>query len=1075
MKRKSKQGRRLFKDARVLYVVMLTMLFQGFGVGMAYAQNDTIVVQRSASQSKKRITGKVTNTAGEPLVGASIGIQNTTMGTTANNDGLYVIDALPTDVLTFSYTGYVSRDTVVNGSEVLNMVLDRDIQMSDQIVVVGYGKQKKAAMVSSVSSITAKELMAPTGNITGNLAGQLSGLIAIQRNAEPGRDAAEFWIRGISTFAGGSQPLVLVDGIPRKIGEIEADEIETFSLLKDAAATAVYGAEGANGVILVTTKRGTISKPRISFRAELSTAQPQRLPEFVDSWDYIELANEARFNDGLDPYMTQEQIEKYRNRVDNDLYPNTNWMNELLAKNVKNQRYTVNFRGGAENAKYFVSMAYFNQDGVFKKNEMGKYNSDFDYQRYNLRSNIDLKVSNTTQLNIDLAGQYVNRLTANRSPDDIFKFMLFTPPHLFPAIYSDGTLATYRIVGDGNNRNPFNMLYNQGYRKEFSTRIQSNVGINQDLKIVTKGLTARANLSLDYEGNNRTLRNYGPSLYYATGRDAEGNLQFSQSVSGNPQLVDPVYDDDGRDNYRNIYMEGAINYARTFEQHNVGGMLLYMQKENQRGNDVLPYRKQGLVGRATYSFANRYFIEGNFGYTGSETFAKGNRFGFFPAVGISYFVSNEPFYPDALKDVLYSAKIRLSMGRTGNDNTGGSRFLYRPTFVTSGDNAYNFNQGISTNGGTNGLGAGIFDQRFLNNYIGWEIEQKRNVGLDLGFFRNRIELTVDYFNNERTGILIQRRTIPGSAGFHANPWQNYGIVHNHGVDASLKSNHKIGEFTIGTRGTFTFARNKVLEYDELPQNYPWMQVTGTRVGEQTVYIAERLYTEDDFIRTQNPNGTYRYQLKPGLPVPTMTGNATMGPGDIKYADLNNDGIIDNNDRKRGVGHPENPEINYGFGLNVDYKGFYISVFFQGAANTSFVIGTEGSGTEAYTVWPFTWGIEKGNYRKEFLNRWTADNPSQNVMMTRLHEGYGNNISKEASTWWMRDASFLRFKNLEFGYTIPKNTIQRLGISGARAYIMGYNLYVWDKIKIWDPEMGDRNKGVSYPMSRTFTLGLEVNL
>ncbi|MGE9314227.1 SusC/RagA family TonB-linked outer membrane protein [Niabella sp. CJ426] len=1067
---KSRSYTRAYKKAGIWYVGILATLFQLVIPKTSFSQSTASVTV--IQQNKSRVTGKVTNPAGEPLVGASVSIQNTSIGTSTNNEGLYIIEASLTDVLSFSYMGFMSRDIALKGVDTLNVVLQPDPQLSEQVVVVGYGKQKKAAVVSSVSTVTAKELMAPTGNITGNLAGQLSGLIAIQRNAEPGRDNAEFWIRGISTFAGGSSPLVLVDGIPRKISELEADEIETFSLLKDAAATAVYGAEGANGVILVTTKRGIVSKPRISFRAELSTAQPQRLPEFVDSWDYLDLANEARFNDGLDPYMTQEQIEKYRSGEDKDLYPNTNWMKELLAKNVKNQRYTVNFRGGAENAKYFVSMAYFNQEGVFKKNELGKYNSDFDYQRYNLRSNIDLKVSNTTQLNIDLAGQYVSRLTANRSPDDIFKFMLFTPPHLFPAIYSDGTLATYKVPGDANNRNPFNMLYNQGYRKEFSTRVQSNVGINQDLKVVTRGLSARANLSLDYEGNNATLRNYWPTLYNASGRDADGKLLFNEVVSGNAQLEDPVYTDNGRDTYRNIYIEGAINYARTFQRHNVGGMVLYMQKENQRGDNVLPFRKQGLVGRATYSFANRYFIEGNFGYTGSETFAKGNRFGFFPAVGISYFVSNEPFYPEGLKEILNSAKIRLSMGRTGNDNTGGARFLYRPTFNTGG---YNFLQGISSNGGTNGLGAGIFDERFINNFIGWEIENKRNVGLDLGFFRNKVELTVDYFNNERTGILIQRRTIPGSAGFHAAPWENYGIVHNHGVDASLKSSHKIGAFGLSTRGTFTFARNKVLEYDELPQNYPWMQVTGTRVGEHTLYIAERLYTEDDFVRTQNPNGTYRYQLKPGLPVPTMTGNATMGPGDIKYADLNNDGIIDNNDRKRGIGHPENPEINYGFGINLEYKGFYISMFFQGTANTSFVMGTEGSGTEAYTFWPFSWGIEKGGYRTALLDRWTASNPRQDVLMTRLHDGYGNNISKEASTWWMRDASFLRFKNLELGYTIPKNAIQKLGISGARAYIMGYNLHVWDKIKIWDPEMGDRNKGISYPMSRTFTLGLEVNL
>ncbi|WP_210420719.1 TonB-dependent receptor [Chitinophaga sp. XS-30] len=1047
---------------RILSVGALAMLFQLISTGIAYSQNNG-TVPKEAQQGRKRITGKVTSSDGDPLVGASVRIRNTSIGTATNNEGLYVIDALATDVLSFSYTGFLTKDTTLNGRTVLNVVLQPDVLLTDEVVIVGYGKQKRQAMVSSISTIGSRELMSPTGNITGNLAGQLSGLISIQRTAEPGRDDAEFWIRGISTFRGGSRPLILVDGIPREINDIEPDEIETFSVLKDAAATAVYGAEGANGVILVTTKRGIVSKPRISFRAEHSTASPQRLPEFVDSWEYLELANEALANDGFDPYKTSEQIERYRSGEDNDLYPNTNWMKELLAKSVQNQRYTLNFRGGAENAKYFVSMAYFNQEGVFKKNPMGKYDSDFDFQRYNLRSNIDLKVSKTTQLNIDLAGQYVNRLTANRSPDDIFGFMLNTPPHLFPTIYSDGTLATYQIQSDGNNRSPYNMLYNQGYRKEFSTQIQSNVGVTQDLKIVTTGLSASARVSLDYEGNASTLRNYWPSLYNATGRDADGKLVYITSVSGSPQLTDPEFT--GTSSYRNIYVEGSLNYARTFGKHTVGGMVLYMQKENQRSDAVLPYRKQGLVGRATYSFANRYFIEGNFGYTGSEAFAEGNRFGFFPAVGVSYFVSNEPFYPEALRNVLSSAKIRLSYGRTGNDNTGGSRFLYRATFNTSG---HTFNQGIGSTGGTNGMGAGIYDLLFVNNTIAWEIEKKRNVGVDLGFFDNTIELTADYFNNRRSGILIQRNTINAATGFHANPWENYGIVDNHGVDASLKSSHNIGQFRVSARGTFTFARNKIVEYDELPQNHPWMAVTGTRVGDQSLYIAERLYTDDDFVRTENANGTYSYQLKPGLPVVSMQG--TLGPGDIKFADLNNDNIIDNNDRKRGIGNPENPEINFGFGLNVEYKGIYMSVFLQGTGNSSTLLGQGNS-----NFWPFNWGVEKANYRTAFLDRWTADNPRQDVVMPRIHSHYAYNVNKEPNTWWLRNSSFLRLKNVEIGYTLPKELTKKLRMGGARVYLMGYNLYVWDDVKYWDPEMGNRNKGMSYPMSRSFTFGLEVNL
>jgi TonB-linked SusC/RagA family outer membrane protein len=1042
--------------------VVLVFLFQTVNVITTNAQATTAPTPAKTQQDKGRVTGTVTDPDGAPLVGAVVQITNTTVGTVTNNEGLYVIDAGKKDILTFSYFGFLKQDIAVSNQNVVNVVLQYDTLMFEEVVVVGYGKQKRAGMVSSISSIGTRQLVAPTSNITSNLSGQLAGLISIQRSAEPGRDDAEFWIRGISTFKGGTSPLILVDGIPREISNIEPDEIESFSLLKDAAATAVYGAEGANGVILVTTKRGSVSKPKISFRSEFSMAQPQRLPEFVDSWDFLELANEALYNDGFDPYKTKEEIEKYRSREDNDLYPNTNWMNELLAKNVTSQRHTLNFRGGAENAKYFVSMAYLQQDGVFKENPIGKYDSDFGFERYNLRSNIDLKVSKTTNLNIDLSGQYVNRLTANRSPDDVFAFMLHTPPHLFPAIYSDGTLATYAVQSDGNNRSPFNMLYNQGYRKEWGTMIQSTVGVSQDLKVVTPGLSANAKVSLDYEGNAATLRNYWPSLYHATGRDENGNLTYITAASGSPELSDPEYT--STSSYRKIYIEGSLNYTRSFNNHNVGGMLLYMQKENQAYDVVLPYRKQGVVGRATYSYNNRYFLEGNFGYTGSETFAAGHRFGFFPAVGVSYFISNESFYPKALKKVLNSAKIRLSYGRTGNDDTGSTRFLYRATFKTDGST---FNQGIGSSGATNGMGTGISDLRFANNDIQWEIENKRNIGLDLGFFGNEIELTVDYFNNRRHGILIERNTIPATAGFHAKPWENYGIVDNWGIDGSMNANHSFGKVRVTTRGTFTFARNKIVEYDELPQNYPWLEVTGTRVNERQLYIAERLYTDDDFISTQNSNGTYSYELRPGLPTVALPG--TLGPGDIKFSDLNNDGIIDNNDRKRGVGHPYNPEINYGFGVNVEYKGFYVSAFFQGVANSSILL-SEGNST----FWPFNWGIEKSNYWTAFLDRWTPENPSQDVVMPRIHSHYSYNVNKEPNTWWLRKGNFIRFKNFEIGYNIPKYLSKKIKMDDIRIYLLGSNLYVWDDVKLWDPEMGNRNKGMSYPMSRTFTLGLELN-
>ena len=1036
--------------------LMLITLFISAGITSVYAQDD----------GKRRITGTVTDENGQPLPGAYVYIKGTEVGTTTNLDGMYVIDINQTDELTFSFISYLEQTIKPrSASNTLNVSLKPDTNALEEAVAVAYGAQKRQAIVSSLSTITTDDLKVTSTNITSSIQGQLPGLIAVQRNAEPGRDDAEFWIRGVSSFKGGTSPLVLVDGVERSITDLDADEIESFSLLKDAAATAMYGAEGANGVILVTTKRGHIGKQQISLRVEQNLSVPYRIPDFVDSWDYMRLANEALVNDGMEPLYSDDVIDLHESGADPDLYPNAQWT-DLIARTIHGQRYTLSFRGGTENAKYFVTGGYQQKDGVFKKNPESKYNSNFSYDRFNLRSNIDLKVSKTTQLSIDLAGQYTARRTANRSPDDVFVFMLHTPPHLFPMVYSDGTVSTYPGgETDGNNRNPYYMLYQQGYRREFQTNIQSRVNLRQDLHFITEGLSARGAVSFDLENTLSKLRNYGPSKYHATGRDPEtGALIYNQIVAGSPdvkqvEITGNTYD-------RQIYVEAALEYNNTFAgKHAVGAMLLYNQKERQKNNEALVYRTQGLVGRITYGYDNRYFIEANFGYTGSETFAKKNRFGFFPAVGASYMISNESWYPEGLKRVLSSAKVRASFGRTGNDDTGTSRFLYRATFSESG---HTFNQGISSGGATNGLGAGIYDLQFENLTLGWEIEDKTNVGLDLSFFNRAIQIQADYFYNIRSAILLQRNTIPQYAGFHQNPWQNYGRVRNQGLDASIDMMKSFGDWKVSARGTFTFARNKVLEIDELTPSEEYQRVTGTRINEQELYIAERLYTIDDFIVTKNDNGTDAYTLRPGLPQPALGG--IIGPGDIKYVDMNHDGIIDTNDKVRGVGHPyQTPEINFGFGFNVEWKGIYASVFFSGVANTSILLASGNS-----TFWPFNWGVEKGNYRTAFLDRWTTENPSQDVVYPRLHVGYGNSINDEPSTWWLRDGSFLRLKNAEIGYVLPEKALRTLKISGLRIYLLGENLCVFDHIKFWDPEQGNRNKGVSYPMQHSFTLGVQLD-
>lgn len=1025
--------------------------------------NNSTQVQATLKQQEYIATGRVVDTSGNVLSGVSVRESGTTNATLTNSTGEFALKVQGEgSTLDFSYIGFLNVEQVAVGQDMQVVLMDDNTEL-EEIVVVGYGEQKKLSVVSSVSSVKGDALKFPTRNLSNNLAGQVAGLIAVQRSGEPGYDNSEFWIRGISSFAGGNSPLVLVDGVPRSINDIEPDEIESFTVLKDAAATAVYGAEGANGVVIITSKRGQVQKPIISFRTEHSLLQPTRLPEFVGSADYLSLFNEALVNDGEAPIYSDEILGYYRDGVDPDLYPNTDWIDALIRPFTNNHRYTLNVRGGAEKARYFVSGPYFSESGVFKDNPDDRYDTNIGVKRFNLRSNIDLDVSPTTKVAVDLSGQYLMTNYPGTGTGTIFRQMLLTPPFVFPPVYSDGTIATFPKERDSNMRNPYNMLMNSGYAKEWRSSIQSNVRLDQRLDFITEGLFFRGSVSYDYYGNYFFRRTYNPSRYYAVGRDDDGNLMFERTFSGSPDLSDPAQSSDSD---KRIYLESSLNYSKVIDSHELGGMLLYMQKEGHPHNQALPYRKQGVVGRLTYGYGNKYFLEGNFGYTGSETFAKGNRYGFFPAIGLGYQISNESFYPEGLKDYVNSLKLRLSAGRTGNDVTGGARFLYRPTFNMG---APGFNQGITSGGASNGLGNGITEARFEAPHIGWEIEDKFNYGLDMSLFGNSIDINVDYFQSERSGILLQRKTILSSAGFREAPWQNFGRVKNWGVDGSISSKHQVGQVQIGTRGTFTLAKNKILEYDELPQPHPWMEVTGTRVSENTLFIAERLYTDDDFNIAQDGNGNPVYSLKEGIAVPTLGGK--IGPGDIKYEYLNGDGVIDDFDKKRGVGNPYNPEIVYGFGLNVEYKGVYVSAFFQGVANSTVVLG--GDNTAGW--FPFAWGVDQSNYRSFALDRWTPENPSQDVFMPRIHSTNQNASNNNvASTWWTRNGSFLRFKNFEVGYNLPKSLLERFGVGTGRLYAMGHNLAVWDSIKHWDPEAGNGNSGLNYPLARSFTFGLEFS-
>ncbi len=1057
----------------LILISILSLHFSGI-----LAQNNM-----NGQGNTKKITGMVTDQDGEPIIGATVIIKGTITGSMTDLDGNYSIDAKEGDVLEFRFVGYSSQERDVRSGTVINVVMAESSVSLDDVVIIGYGQQKKESVVSSINTITSAELAMPNRNLKNNLAGQVAGIISIQRSGEPGNDGAEFWIRGQGSYMGGTAPLVLVDGIPRSMDDIDVDEIETFSVLKDAAATAVYGSEGANGVVLITSKRGVAQKTRVSFNAQYSLVTPTRMPELLPSYDYLALYNEGQWNEAGNPSMdnfrktySDELLDMYRNGTDTDLYPNVNWM-DLLSNHTESQRYTLNLRGGSERFRFFVSGAYYSEDGIFKSNPIEKYDANIDLQRFNLRSNIDMDLSPSTRMSVDISGQYLTRNNPGSTSDNIFKMITRFPTHYIPMYYSDGTASEHRTYDPGMRANPYNMLNNSGYVKRWDLNAQSKLTLEQGLDFITKGLSWRGTFSFDATSFSKIKRSKTANTFYATDRDVDGELIKTEIHQGTA-LSNPAYDYSGGQN--RIYLETSFNYKRLFSQkHDVTGLILYMQKSSQYQNipedkrsvtmadlQLLPYKKQSVVARATYAYDTRYMLEASFGATGSENFAEGHRWGIFPAVGAAWFVSHEQFMRP-VENYLSKLKIRTSFGITGNDEVGTgndrTRFPYRESLSQSGS-GYNFGLNPGDGGGTmNGYG-GIIEDNFATPNLIWEVERKFNVGLDLGLFRGSVDMTVDWFYNHRDNILIRRNTTATAAGFRKDLWQNFGITTNKGVDASLIVKQNIGRLNLSFRGNLTYAKNTIEEYDEIPQVYGYQAITGTSINQPFVYIAEGLYTPDDFDITQNPDGSQRYTLKGHLPKP---GTSVM-PGDIKYQDLNQDGKIDSEDRTYVNNlYPKDPQLVYGFGLNAEWKGIFAGIFFQGVARASVNLLT------ADNFMPFNNGIDGSSARKEALDRWTFDDPyNQNVLYPRMHsQKYEHNTMP--STWWYRSGSFLRLKNVEVGYEFNRQLIRKIHLQNLRIYLQGTNLAVWDKVKYWDPEIGDQSSGSKYPISGTWTVGLEL--
>lgn len=999
-------------------------------------------------RQNKLVTGHVVDQNGDPLVGVNVqeeGTNNITITDINGNYSIYNVSG-SSSVLKFTYIGYKAEEIKVGEQKSIDVKMMIDAQGLEEVVVVGYGSQKRESVIGAITTVKPATLQInQTRTLSNALAGQMAGIIAVQRSGEPGYDTSDFWIRGVNTFGANATPLVLIDGIERDLNSISSEEIEAFSILKDASATAVYGVRGANGVILVQTKKGQLGKPRVTVKADYGISNPTKLPEFVDGPKYMEISNAAKILSDITPSFSQEQIDNTRNNVDPDLYPNVNWLDAVTRKNAPSMRASVDVNGGSERLRYSLVVSYFGEDGYIVRDKSQNYNNQLSASRYNVRSNIDLNLTNSTILAVSIGGYIYNR----RAPGNITTILTDAfeqSPVVHPIIYSNG-----QIPKNQSRPNPWSEATQMGYSKNYEASVQSTVSLEQDMEAIwspLKGLKAKGIFSFDNWNYSNLDRTKNPSHYWATGRDEEGNLITTIVNEGDEFLG---YSKGGGGN-RTMYFEAQLNYNRRFNDHTVDGLFLFNMRDYvnaDAGNAILslPYRNQGIAGRLGYNFKDRYFAEFNFGYNGSENFKKGYRYGFFPSFAIGWMLTNESFMENKT-DVLSKLKLRGSIGKVGNDKISGDR---RFAYLSTIDGAGGYRWGWKNDYSYGGYQEGDFGIPNLT----WETATKIDVGIEAGLW-NDVNLQVDYFKEYRKDIFMARKTIPETAGFNKTPYANFGKVENQGVDLSLEVNHSFSkDLFLSFRGNFTFARNKVTEYDE-PEalKETTRSQTGQSLNQHYGLVALGLFTPDDFSDLEN------YTLKEGIPGQF----GVVKPGDIKYQDLNRDGVVNELDRCP-IGKPHVPEIVYGFGASIKYKNFDLSFFFQGSGNfTNKMAGNSlipGSGAGGL-----------GNIFANVDDRWLPENPyNQDVFWPRLSSFNSENNTKE-STWWLVNSSFIRLKNAEIGYTLPKRWQRAVAMRNARLFLRGTNLLTFSPFKLWDPEMGSNN-GLKYPNQRICSVGFEV--
>ena len=997
---------------------------------------------KAAAQGKtsQTVQGTVTDAAtNEPVAGAQVWIKDSSYGTLSDSQGRYSIKYEGKyATLCVSFFGYEDAFVELTGKDQgADISLKAGNLAIEETVVVGYGTQKKASVVGAISTIAPDQLKAPVAKISTLLGGQVAGIISYQNNGEPGAGST-FWIRGVSSFSGGNTPLCLVDGVERSIDLVDPNDIKEFSVLKDASATAIYGVRGANGVILITTHTGTESKAQVSAKYEVGAVSATKIPEVCNAQQYMEMMNDAA---GYE-YYTPEVMQKHLSGVDPDLYPNVNWMGKIFKPMSTSHRANVQITGGNSTVKYYVGGGYYTEGGLYNEDSTVKYGTEMRYSKYNFRANVDIQVEKNTTLNLNLATIFEERNKPGTDSNQIFQYSLLVPGVLFPEKYSTGETAGMAV-------NPYAMVTETGYRQSFDNNAQALVGLTHDLGWLTQGLKANAKVSFDAYNAHWFDHTRAYDCFYATGRDEEGNLILEQSKTGS-QTLD--YRKGGSGN-RRLYIEASLNYARSFGRHNVTGLFLFQQSSRSLLGDSagssqysLPYRNQGVAGRLTYNYANRYFFEFNAGYNGSENFSPGKRFGFFPSVALGYLISEEPWW-GSMKNVVDMLKVRGSWGLVGNDQIGGNRrFIYLGTIAGSGS-AY-FGTGVQGH-------SGIKEGDISNPNVSWEVAEKADIGVDLSLF-GKLKVQADVFKEHRSGIFLSRKSLPYFSGISVTPYVNMGEMDNSGFDLAVDYNHKIGEVMVTGKGTYTFARNVLVNCDEAAYEYPYLNSTGQAYWQPFGYVSDGLFQNQAEIDAHADQSLFNPQ-----------------PGDIRYVDLNGDGVINTNDRK-AIGYRDIPEIYYGFGASVEWRGIDFAVFFKGVDHVSLNMMSQAkllvTGITSTDGRPETSNMISDLYG----NYWTPERTNAKYpRLTYLNESTNNT---QVSDFWTRDASYISLQNVELGWTLPAKWTARMRMSAFRVYLQGQNLLRFSKFDLWDPNLtGSGGATVySYPTTRVISFGVSAS-